>query len=282
MQIHHIGYGIRGFYKLAKLGQLWDMIPKEAQYRLRVLRFWKKYGLEATREAFGVSRRTLYRWQARLRAARGDPIALQPKKPIPRRRRQSQWPKEVIDHIRYLRERYPNLGKARVHVLLEPWCEQRGLRCPSVSTIGRIISRAPDKMRHVPMRLDARGRPKPVRRRKKLRRPRGIEAGALEFWAVDLVERVREGMRRYVLTMVDPVSRVAFAVAVPGKGARYAAKVLGALLGGNPWVRSLLSDNGSEFEELLPLHHSLGLKPPVRWLLENHPECQRLWTNTNT
>ena len=31
MQIHHIGYGIRGFYKLAKLGQLWDMIPNEAQ-----------------------------------------------------------------------------------------------------------------------------------------------------------------------------------------------------------------------------------------------------------
>jgi len=95
-----------------------------------------------------------------------------------------------------------------------------------------------------------------------------MKAGALEFWAVDLVERVREGMRRYVLTMVDPVSRVAFAVSIPGKGARYTAKVLGALLGGNPWVRSLLSDNGSEFEgefdELLPLHHSLGLKPPVR------------------
>ncbi len=74
---------------MAKLGHLWDMIPKEAQYRLRVLRFWKKYGLEATREAFGVSRRTLYRWQAKLRAARGDPTALQPQKPIPRRRRQS-------------------------------------------------------------------------------------------------------------------------------------------------------------------------------------------------
>ena len=69
MQIHHMGYGIKGFYKLAKLGQLWDMIPKEAQYRLRVLRFWKKYGLEATRGAFGVSERTLYRWQAKLRAA---------------------------------------------------------------------------------------------------------------------------------------------------------------------------------------------------------------------
>ncbi len=50
MQIHHIGYGIRGFYRLAKLGQLWDMIPEKAQHRLKVLRFWEKYGLEATRE----------------------------------------------------------------------------------------------------------------------------------------------------------------------------------------------------------------------------------------
>jgi len=146
--------------------------------------------------------------------------------------------------------------------------------------------------------------------------------------------------------MVDPLSRMAFAVAVPGKRAKYMAKVLGALVEGNPGVRGLLSDNGSEFEgkfdellkergirhywtypkspkmnahnerfnrtlqeqfvdyheellfgdlegfnrklaewlvqynTVLP-HHSLGLKPPVRWLLENHPERQRLWTNTS-
>jgi len=207
------------------------------------------------------------------------------------------------------------------------------------------IARAPDKMRYVPVRLDARGRVKPLRRTKKLRKPRGFKAEALEFWAVDLVERVRDGMRRYVLTMVDPLSRVAFAVAVPGKRAKYTAKVLKALVEGNPGMRGLLSDNGSEFEgefdellkergirhywtypkspkmnahnerfnrtlqeqfvdyhedllftdlegfnrrlaewligynTVLP-HHSLGLKPPVRWLLENHPECQRLWTNT--
>jgi len=99
---------------LAKLGQLWDMIPEEAQYRLKVLRFWKKYGLEATREAFGVSRRTLYRWQAKLKAARGDPIALMPQKPVPRRKRRSHWPGEVIKRIRCLREKYHNLGKARI------------------------------------------------------------------------------------------------------------------------------------------------------------------------
>jgi len=98
VQVHHIGYGIRGV-RLAELGHPWDMIPEEAQHCLKVLRFWNDYGLEATREAFGVSRCPLYRWQYRLRASRGDPIALQPKKPIPRRRRQPHWPKEVISAI---------------------------------------------------------------------------------------------------------------------------------------------------------------------------------------
>jgi len=58
------------------------------------------------------------------------------------------------------------------------------------------IARAPDKMRHVPVRLGARGRVKPLRHSKKLRKPRGFKAEALEFWAVDLVERVRDGIRR--------------------------------------------------------------------------------------
>lgn len=59
MQIHHIGYRIKGFYKLAKIGLLWDtMITEEARRRLKILEFWEKYGLEPTKEAFGVSRRT--------------------------------------------------------------------------------------------------------------------------------------------------------------------------------------------------------------------------------
>jgi len=82
----------------------------------------------------------------------------------------------VIERIRYLREKYPNLGKARIYVLLKPCCEERGL--------------------------------------------------------TDL-----EGFNR-----------------------RLAEWLIG-------------------YNTVLP-HHSLGLKPPVRWLLENHPECQRLWTNT--
>nr|WP_249419432.1 integrase core domain-containing protein [Hydrogenophilus thiooxidans] len=36
-----------------------------------------------------------------------------------------------------------------------------------------------------------------------------------------------------------------------------------------------------DYNTVLP-HHSLGLKAPVQWLLENHKECQRYWTNTSS
>ena len=76
MQIHRVGYRIRGFYRVAALGHLWDMTPKDAHRRLEILRFFDKHGLAATRDAFGVSRRTLYRWKAALQAQGGNPAAL--------------------------------------------------------------------------------------------------------------------------------------------------------------------------------------------------------------
>src|SRR3989339_244554 len=38
------------------------MITKEAETRLKILNYWKKYGLKATRDAFGAKRSTLYGW----------------------------------------------------------------------------------------------------------------------------------------------------------------------------------------------------------------------------
>ena len=76
MRVRHIGYRIQGFYRVAALGHLWAMTPKDAQRRLEILRFFDMHGLAATCDAFGVSRRTLYRWQAALKAQGGNPAAL--------------------------------------------------------------------------------------------------------------------------------------------------------------------------------------------------------------
>ncbi|PLX27096.1 hypothetical protein C0583_05120 [Candidatus Parcubacteria bacterium] len=41
----------------------YTMITDSAQEGLKILNYWKKYGFEATRDAFGVKRSTLYYWQ---------------------------------------------------------------------------------------------------------------------------------------------------------------------------------------------------------------------------
>lgn len=44
------------------------MENNEAKRRLKILKFYDKYGLDATIEAFEVSRRTIYRWKAKQKA----------------------------------------------------------------------------------------------------------------------------------------------------------------------------------------------------------------------
>jgi transposase InsO family protein len=156
-------------------------------------------------------------------------------------------------------------------------------------------------------------------------------------------------MRRYILTLIDPVSAIAFAVATPSKHARHTAIAAQALAEGllaNPRGKLMfLSDNGSEFkgafdqtlkrlglthywtypkspkmnahaerfnrtlqesfvdyhEDLLFTdlalfnqkladwlvfyntqrpHHRFKQQPPLSFLLQHHPECQRYWTHT--
>ena len=165
----------------------------------------------------------------------------------------------MVAEIRRLRTLSPNLGKDKLAVLLKPWCQARGIACPSASTIGRIISRAPDKMRHAPCRIDRLGRPRPTRPRKP-RKPKGVKTAALQCLAVDTVERVRDGMRRYILTCIDPASRFGLAVALPSKATGHTQAAPAAMLDllphkpkvllseNEPQAKFQRSHNGSEFE----------------------------------
>ena len=145
MQIRRIGYRIRGFLRAADRGLYWDMICKSAEQRLNVLRFWERHGLAAAQEAFGVSRRTLFAWQAQLRRGKGKPHTLTPGSTRPHRLRRRSWPLAVIEEIRRLRCAHPNLGKERLYRFVKAFCLRRNLPIPSVRTIGRQIADAPDR-----------------------------------------------------------------------------------------------------------------------------------------
>ena len=111
-------------------------------------------------------------------------------------------------------------------------------------------------MRITPFRIDRNGKPKPKKRTFKNRKPKNLKAKPMHPWAVDTIQKVSNGIRRYIMTLVDPNSRIAFAVALPSKHSKHTGRVLEALIDGvigdvtitaQPKAFAILSDNGSEF-----------------------------------
>ncbi|WP_201353138.1 integrase core domain-containing protein [Hydrogenimonas urashimensis] len=259
MQTDYLFHGLKGFKRLQSVCYRLQMQTNTALKRLKILKFYDKWDLDATLEAFDISRRTLYRWKALYKESDGDILSLNPRSKAPKKKRQSQTPGEIVEKIRELRSTYPNMGKAKLYHLLKPWCEENRLPVVSESTIGRVIANDKDKMRLIPYRIDSKGNVKPKRRVFKNRKPKNLKSKPMRLWAVDTIQRVCDGMRRYIMTLVDPHSRVAFAVAIPTRHSKHTANVLNALLEGlfdtahvttKPRSFCILSDNGSEFMKL--------------------------------
>ena len=221
------------------------MITEEAQKRCRILAFWEKHGDGAAQEAFGISRRTLFRWQEALRKQGGKLEGLNPVSTAPRKKRKRMIPDTVVERIITLRQEHPCLGKDKVRALLA--MESYG---GSVSTIGRILGdlkkqgKLPQPTRYsfyakTGMLIERKAR----KRKKKLRRPTGYRV--LE---VDTIVRFIDGVKRYVLTGVDTEKRVAFAACYTNHGSLSASDFLRRAHEALPdCPHALQTDNGSEF-----------------------------------
>jgi len=59
------------------------MITKEAEQRLKILLFWKKYGLQAVIDAYGAKRSTLFEWWKIYQESKQNIVSLNPKSQIP-------------------------------------------------------------------------------------------------------------------------------------------------------------------------------------------------------
>jgi len=77
----------------------------ETEKREKILFFWKQFGLEATKEAFGIQRSTLFLWKQKQK--NGD---LTPKSRRPKIVRVPTTPAETIEEICNLRRALPFLG----------------------------------------------------------------------------------------------------------------------------------------------------------------------------
>jgi transposase InsO family protein len=219
---------------------------EEENRRKHILQFWKRHGLAATKEAFGVSRPTLFRWLA-------DPT---PKSKAHR----SGYLKRTINplieaEIRRLRGDHPRLGKEKVAPLLAVFCTAHDLPVLSEPTVGRIIAdmKATGKL-VLPVRLRLDGRTgtlvekKPLPKKVKLRRSGYLPEHPGDLLQVDGVLTLVDGKRRYTFTAIDLVSRWAYSRTYSSASSKNGKDFLERLLETALFtVKRLQTDNGGEF-----------------------------------
>ena len=237
--------GTKGFISMwERVIRFRYMITEKAKQRTKILAFWEKFGDQAVKEAFGISRRTLFRWQNRLSASLGKLEGLNPGSTAPRDRRRRFVPQEINSRIIELRTIHPRLGKDKINAILK----REGYQ-GSTSTTGRIISDLKNKgliPNNTELSYYAKSdsfREKMRPRKKKLRRPKGYRV--LE---VDTVVRFIDGKKRYVITGIDTEKRDAFAACYTNHGSFSASDFLtkcSIVLPDCP--RAIQTDNGSEF-----------------------------------
>lgn len=249
MQIHNKTTGTRGFVSgWEEAVRFRDMITPRAEERACILTFWQKHGTAATKEAFGASRSTLFRWQAALNTGGGRLEALVPQSTAPKTKRKRIIPKAVEDLI--IAERaHERIGKEKIAQLLK----DDKIATISDSTAGRILGdlKRQGKLPH-PVRLSLSGKTgnlierKPKRYRKKLR-SKGHEGALVK---ADTIVRFKDGIKRYILTAIDLESEFAFAYAYTSHASSHAADFMRLFKAVAPVsLTHVQTDNGSEFAD---------------------------------
>jgi len=249
MQIQRISYRVRGFVRLADYAIRWvRMITNKAKQKAKILVFWEKHGLPATKEAFSVKRRILYLWKSQLEAGGGKLESLNEKSTRPMHLRRREWSDDVIAEIKRQRVDHPNLGKDKIYLALLDFCAARDIECPSVSTIGNII-RDLGGLRMFPVKVRHNGQIVKRVKAKKTRKPKNFKA---EYpghcGAFDTIERFIHGSRRYIITFTDVYSRWSFAWATTSHASLAAKEFFDLVTFLFPFpLTYILTDNGSEF-----------------------------------
>lgn len=112
-----------------------------ALQRMKIIKFYERYGEKATIEAFGTDRKVINRWRKRLKDNNWRLMALVPLSTRPKRVRKSIIPIKIIEFIKALRQEHPRLGKEKIKPLLNEYCRDNEIKSISESTIGNIIKR---------------------------------------------------------------------------------------------------------------------------------------------
>src|SRR3989344_5164382 len=248
MRIFNKLRGTKGFITMwERVIRFRYMITEVAKKRTKILAFWEKHGLPATKEAFGVSRPTLFRWQKKLEEEKGKLEALNKQSTAPKSRRKRIIPQAVESLILKERGYDPHISKDKLAALIK----QDKIGTQSASTVGRMLTdlkkqgKLPDPKKVFLSGKTGRILERTQRKTKKKLRSKGHEGGLVK---ADSIIRFKDGLKRYIVTALDCESKFGFAFAYTSHSSKAAADFMTKFRQVSPVsVTHVQTDNGSEF-----------------------------------
>lgn len=237
-----------------------------ATYRLQVLKHYKTYGIESALHAFPVSRPTLFRWQKELKRHGGKIHSLIPKSTRPKQVRKMSVADPIIEKIKELRQKWPNLSKHKLKPLIDAFCEEKQLKTISATTIGEVIKRNNFfyNQKRSPYHNPGRKRPQTQKKTRVWKAPEH-NSGYVE---ADCIETRVDGKKRYTICFIDIGLKIAYSKTYKQKTSKNILKTFLEFEQFHPGIiHTFQTDNGSEFEGALEI-----------FLRTHRPEIKRLYT----
>jgi len=218
-----------------------------AKFRLHVIEYADKFGVEATLVAFNLKRSTFYYWRKKYLDSGKQLISLVPRstRPISVRKMEVDW--RLIDFIKATRKKYGNVGARIIKPFLDEYA--RKLDIPSIgrTTIEKIIRRRKLTFEtRYKAKRKTRGTVLRTRKSPKVKSPGYIEIDTIEIRIFD--------RKYYFISIIDIFTRYAYVELLPTKSSTSTKDSLVRFRAHyqHP-VHSVQTDNGSEF-----FHEYLG------------------------
>ena len=223
--------------------------------RIKIMKFFKDYGSEATKAAFGVSRSTVYLWQKKLKNSGGNLLSLVPKSKAPKKKRYKLINDKRLKFILEYRKKHPKASQYVIKPVLDAYCEREGVEKISESTIARRIKYLKEKnWLKDDIRLSFNGKSGKVLERKRRKKKKKKRIGKYkpklpgDLVQIDTIVRYYNGIKRYIITAIDLKTRLAFAYIYKNKSSKSAKDFLIKLRAVMPFeIKRIQTDNGGEF-----------------------------------
>jgi len=222
--------------------------------RIKIISFKEKYGMEATLDAFEVGRSTVYLWQQKLKDSGGELLSLAPKSRAPINKRKKDLRDGRLMFLLEYRKKHPGVNQHVIKPHLDIYCAENSIPEISARTIARRIADLKEK-KHLreDINVSFNGRSGKIherqrKKKKKKRRGKYKPSKPGDLVQMDTIERFDFGLKRYIITAIDQVTRITFAYSYTSKTSANSKDFLEKLRKVMPFdIKRIQTDNGSEF-----------------------------------